>query len=162
MPRDRSKYPDRLLPTDKTRKQWRVAAGKLAVEVDDQISPDTYVKDWMKFWKDALDELRDQNTWEDRDVRRLAEYVEWMRLADFHGRIANADPYNTGDSGRTFAHPGFKLQQDAMIQARIVAEKLLIGVELSEGDEGSGSEASASVGPPARLPEVPSGTPTEP
>lgn len=127
MPR---KHPDRLLPSKKLRTEWR----KTAEHIGD--APQTYVSEWLKFWTAALDELIEQETWEDRDVRVLEEYVEQKRLADFHGRKANADPYRTHrESGRTFAHPGFKLQQDALVRAGVIAERLLLGVDLGDEDE---------------------------
>jgi hypothetical protein len=133
------KIPARLLPHERLLKTWREAARHLKVD-----SP-AYVRRWTKFWTGCILELQKQQTWEDRDVRLLEEFVEWTRKADFHATLAGAAPYQVHESGRTFAHPGFRLEQDARREARVVAEKLLLG-ETSAPDAGDGEDD----GPPAK------------
>lgn len=123
MPR---KHPPRLLPSTELRDRWELDADSLGVAAK------AYIAKWRKFWTTTLEELQDQETWEDRDIVRLAEYVEWMRKADFHGTKAAAAPYKVGDSGRVYAHPGFKLEQEARREARIVAAQLLLGLDVTE------------------------------
>lgn len=89
-----------------------------------------YSARWLRFWKATLDTLREQGTWDDRDVDVLAEYVEWRRLAEQHQREAEASPYQEhSESGRVFAHPGFAQARDARREAREVARQLLLTPE---------------------------------
>lgn len=142
MPRNLAKYPKHLAPAPELLKLWKAAGTELYPRSSQ--AQTAYVRRWRSFWNKVLDELRDQNTWEDRDLRLLAEFVEWTRKADFHHRMAAADPYTTHlESGRTFAHPGWKLEEAAAQQARIVAEKLLLGeIEPEPEDPEIGSPPS--------------------
>lgn len=120
MPRNAARYPDRLMPPLLTRGDWK-ARGKL-------LGDRGYDARWLRFWKAILDQLRDQQTWDDRDVRLLAEFVEWCRLAEDHQREAESEPYAMHpESGRRFAHPGFDKARDARVQAREVARELGLG-----------------------------------
>lgn len=137
MPRNKAKFPDRLLPPPDIRALWRQSALELGLQARRIVA---YQAKWLRFHKDVLDELREQGTWEDRDVRLLIEFVEWTRKGDMHARMANADPYRVHvESGRVFAHPGFKLEAEARREARIVAEKLMLG-EVFDDAGGEGAE----------------------
>jgi phage terminase small subunit len=119
MPRRRDLYPERLMPSKDLRALWRHRGAMLE-------DPD-YDARWLAAWKETLDLLRDQGTWDDRDLRLLAEYIDWRRLGDDHQAEAEQDPYRVhAESGRVFAHPGFQNAVAARREARAVAQLLLL------------------------------------
>jgi phage terminase small subunit len=122
MPRNRTQYPDRLMPGKELRQLWK-QRGEMLEDPD-------YDARWFAVWKVTLDLCRDQETWDDRDLHLLAEYVEWRRLAEDHRSEAEGDPYQTHEeSGRVFAHPGFQNALAARREARTVAEQLCLTPE---------------------------------
>lgn len=142
MPRS-AKYPEHLIPSTDLRAVWK--------QRGDMLDDPDYDTRWVKYWKAVLDQLRDQGTWDDRDVGLLAEFVEWSRLADDHQREAEDAPYRVhAESGRVFAHPGFAHARDARREAREVRRELGLGPDgraaagLTWGDPGGGSNGDES------------------
>jgi phage terminase small subunit len=130
------------MPSDELRAVWRLR-GEL---LDDP----KYDARWLAVWKATLDICRDQETWDDRDLPFLAEYVEWRRLAEDHRAEAESDPYRVHEeSGRVFAHPGFQNALAARREARVVAQQLCLSPDARReaglddgGDDGpSGDQA---------------------
>lgn len=136
MPRNKARYPARLMPSDELRAVW--------TQRGDMADDPGYDGRWLRFWKSTLDQLRDQGTWDDRDVGLLSEYVEWCRLADDHQREAEDNPYRVhAESGRVFAHPGFTHARDARREAREVRRELGLG---PDGRAGAGLAWSGADG----------------
>lgn len=132
MPRNKDRYPDHVLPSRERRAEWK----QIAAINDD---PD-YDRRWLAFWKQTLDQLRDQRTWEDCDVPLLDEFVKWVRQAEDHRAAAESDAYQTHtESRRVFAHPGFGLERAARQEARAVARLLAIDPE-ARWEAGAGGE----------------------
>lgn len=119
-------------PGERVVERWRLAADALGMSGGERAA---YVRFWRSFWRRTVLELMEQGTWEPRDERLLAEFVEWSRLADFHARAAAAAPYvKSSASGRVFAHPGWRLEREARREARLVADRLLLGVAFGDDD----------------------------
>jgi phage terminase small subunit len=114
------------MPSKELRAIWR----KRGEMLDD---PD-YDARWLAAWKATLDTCRDQETWDDRDLHLLAEYIDWRRLAQDHQAEAEDDPYRVHEeSGRVFAHPGFQNALAARREARVVAEQLCLSPDARRG-----------------------------
>lgn len=119
--------------------RWRIAAGALECS---PVQITAYLRFWRRFWRQVVIELQDQGTWRDRDVRLVVEFVDWVRLADFHARQAAQAPYRLHpQSGRVFAHPGWRLEISARREARIVAGLLGLGARFAAGPSGGTDQA---------------------
>lgn len=121
MPRS-PKYPQRLLPSQSRRADWRAAGREL--DMDGRHAA-AYAQRWLELWRVILDIAREQEEWEEAHLWLIGDYVEARRLAHEHQHAADTDGrYTTTDSGRTFAHPGIDKARDARRESRELAAEL--------------------------------------
>lgn len=92
-----------------------------------------YVKRWTKKWERiGRFAAATKGSWARVDKEALGEYVQHLRMAEYHAKIAEAEPYFRTDKDSIKPHPGFQLAERELAKAKKCAVKLGLEVDTEE------------------------------